>query len=95
MGEGEILKSINIGGRVNQPVFKHLSIQGRLDPRGGFHCFWCPNKTWTLPIGTFGTLKIIKNGIELKKLWPPKIVGVQELKKTNHQTLQGSFPITQ
>jgi len=33
------------GVRVNRPVTKHLSTQGRLDPRGGLHCFCCPNKT--------------------------------------------------
>jgi hypothetical protein len=25
--------------KVNWPVIKHLSIQDRLDPRGGLHCF--------------------------------------------------------
>jgi len=31
--------------RVNQLVIKHLSTQGKLDPRGEFHCFLYPNKT--------------------------------------------------
>jgi len=88
MGEGEILKSINIGGRVNGLVFKHVSTRGRLDLKGRLHYFWCPNKTWTPPISAFCAFKIIKNGIELKKLCPPKIEWVQELKKTNHQMLQ-------
>ncbi len=26
----------------------HLNVQGWLDPRGGLHCFWCPNKNLTL-----------------------------------------------
>jgi hypothetical protein len=30
--------------RVDQLMIKHLSTQGRLDQRGGLHCFWCPNK---------------------------------------------------
>jgi hypothetical protein len=30
---------------VEQLVSEQLSAQ---DPRGGLHCFWCPNKTWTL-----------------------------------------------
>jgi len=31
--------------RVRQPMSDHLSAQGRLDPRGGLCCFWCPSKT--------------------------------------------------
>jgi hypothetical protein len=31
-------------------------------------------------IYTFGALKSIKNGIELIKLWPPKVEGGQKLK---------------
>jgi hypothetical protein len=46
---------------VNQLVTKHLSAQGRLNPKGGLHCFWYPNKTWTPPIDAYGTLKPIKN----------------------------------
>jgi hypothetical protein len=30
---------------------------------------------------TSGALKIIKNGIELRKLWPPKVEGVKNSKK--------------
>jgi hypothetical protein len=26
-------------------MIKHLSIQGKLDPRGGLYFFWCPKKT--------------------------------------------------
>jgi hypothetical protein len=36
-----------------------LNTQGRLDPRRGLCCFWCPNKTWTPPLGAFGTLKVV------------------------------------
>jgi hypothetical protein len=67
--------------RVNQLVTKHLSAQGRLDPRGGLHCFWYPNKTWTPSLDAFGTLKLVKNGIELKKLQPLKVQGVKTSKK--------------
>jgi hypothetical protein len=31
-------------------------------------------------------ITIIKNGFKMKKLQPPKIKGVETLKKTNHQT---------
>jgi hypothetical protein len=32
-------------------------------------------------IGAFGTLKIIENGIKLRKLWAPKVEGVKNSKK--------------
>jgi len=38
------------GGSVNQLVIEHLSVQGRPDPKGKLHYFWCPNKTRTPPI---------------------------------------------
>jgi hypothetical protein len=59
----------------------HFSAQGRLDPRGGLHCFWSPNKTWTLFIRASDALKIVENGLELKKLQPPQSKEGQELKK--------------
>jgi len=31
-------------------------------------------------IGAFGALKIVKTGIELRKLWPPKVEGVKNSK---------------
>jgi hypothetical protein len=78
--------------RVNWLVTKHLSSQGRLDPRGGLHCFRYPNKPWTPPIDAFGTLKPVKNGIELKKLQPPKVQGVKNStkKKSLNITKAGS-----
>jgi hypothetical protein len=36
------------------------------------------------PLGKSEALKIIKNGLEMRKLWPPKVGGGQELKTTNH-----------
>jgi len=65
--------------RVDWPVTENLSPQGRPDPKGGFRCFWCPNKTWNPPIGTSDTLTIVKNWLEIRKLQPPKVKGVKNL----------------
>jgi hypothetical protein len=63
---------------------EHLSAQGRQDPRGASIICSVENKTWTPPIDISNTLKIIKNGIKLRKLWPPKVKGVKNSKNTNH-----------
>jgi hypothetical protein len=78
--------------KVNQPVTEHLSAQGRPDSRGGVHCFWCPNQTWTPPLDTSDTLIIVKNGLEMRKLQPLKVQRVKNSKKTNHRTLQRLVP---
>jgi hypothetical protein len=57
--------------KVNWLMTEHLSVQGRQDPRGGLCCFWCPNKTWTPFTCVSGSLKIVRNGIELRKLQTP------------------------
>jgi hypothetical protein len=68
------------------PVTKHLSAQDWPDPRGGFCCFWCLNKTWTpSPLGAFDTLTIVKNGLEMRKFWPLKVKR-SRTKITYHQT---------
>ncbi len=43
--------------------------------------FEVSNKTWTPPIGTSNAFKIVKNGIELKRLHFPKIEGVKSFFK--------------
>jgi len=63
----------------------HLSAQGRPDPRGGLPCFQCPKKNldpyYCTTIVICGTLKIVKNILELRKLWPPKVEGVKNSEK--------------
>jgi hypothetical protein len=59
---------------------------------GRLHGFWCLNKTWTPPIGTFDALKIVKNIIKLKNLWSLKVKGVKNSKNINHQMLQRPVP---
>jgi hypothetical protein len=46
------------------------------------------------PIGTFGALKIIKNEVKMRKLWPPKVEGVKNSKKTNHQIRKANSQTT-
>jgi hypothetical protein len=41
-------------------------------PRGVLRCFWCPNKTWTPPLGASCTLTIVKNRLEMRELQPSK-----------------------
>jgi hypothetical protein len=67
--------------RVDQPVAKHLNAWGRPDPRGGFRCFWCPNKSWTPPLGASDTLIIVKkNKIRNEKVPAPQSKGVRTQK---------------
>ncbi len=57
---------------VNRLVTKHLSAQGRLNPRGGLHCFWYPNKASAPPIDAFGTLKPVKKWNRIEKVTSPQ-----------------------
>ncbi len=72
-------------------MIEHLSVQGKPDSRGGLHCLWCPNKTWTLPLGTSDTLIMVQNELKKENYGPQNKEG-QELKKANHQTLQRPVP---
>jgi hypothetical protein len=78
--------------RVELPVSKHLSAQGRPVPRGGLHCFWSSNKTWTPPLGASVALKIFKNGLEMRKLERLKVEGVKNWKNKSHNTTN---PVTE
>jgi uncharacterized protein (UPF0248 family) len=78
--------------RVDWPGTEHLSVQGRLDQRGGLCYFWSHNKTWTPPLGPSDTLTIVQNRLEMRKLQPPKVKVVKNFKKTNHHTQQRSVP---
>jgi hypothetical protein len=39
------------------------------------YCLWCPKNRWSPSFGAFVALKIGKNGLEARKLRPPKIGG--------------------
>jgi hypothetical protein len=47
------------------------------------------------PIGAYGTLKIVKNEIKLRKLWPPKVEGARTKKKQTTKCYKGRFLNTQ
>ncbi len=64
-----------IPSRVDLLVSEHWSAQARPDSRGGLPCFWCRNKTWTPYLGASNTLRIVENGLEMRKLWPPIVKG--------------------
>jgi hypothetical protein len=49
---------------------------------GGFCWFWCQNKTWSPPLGAFNAIRIVENGLKMRKLWSPKIKGVRNSKNT-------------
>jgi hypothetical protein len=76
-------------------IIFYLNAQGKPNSRGGLSCFWCPNKTSTHPLGAIDTLTIIKNGLEMSKLPPPKEESSRTLKnkpsnatKADSQTLK-------
>jgi hypothetical protein len=42
------------------------------------------SKPQTKDFTSIDTLKIVENGLEMRKVWPPKVKGVKNSKKTNH-----------
>jgi hypothetical protein len=57
-------------------LFKHLRYNLFAIFVGGPHCLWCFKNRWNPSLGTSVALEINKNGLELKKLWLPKVGGV-------------------
>jgi hypothetical protein len=51
--------------------------------------FGVKKKTWTPFIGTYVALKIIKNRIGLRKLWPPKVGEVKNSKEQITECYKG------
>jgi hypothetical protein len=79
--------------RVDRPVTKQ---QGRLDPRGGLGCFWCPNKTGASLVDASNTLAIVENRLEMRKIWPSRIVkGVKNSRKQTIKHYKDWFPNVQ
>jgi len=56
--------------------------------------FLVPNKTLSPPLGISKKIRIVKNGLEMRKLWPPKVKGVKNSKKTIEH-YKGQFLNTQ
>ncbi len=73
--------------KVDWLVTEHFSAQGRLDPRGGLYCFWCPNKTSTPLFGCIWHTNNLWKRIRNEKVTAPQSKGGQELKKSSHPAL--------
>jgi len=59
---------------------------------GGPHFLWCPKNRWNSPLGASVTLKVGKNGLKARKLWPPEVGGLVFTKKNLDQTTHSLFP---
>jgi hypothetical protein len=44
----------------------------------------------SLSFGTFNTLKIVENKLEMRKLWPPKLKGVKNSKQKPLNTIKAN-----
>ncbi len=73
--------------QVDRLKSKHIRIQNLTKFIGRLLCLWCPQKSWRSLLSTFIAPKIVKNGSEMRKLWPFKVCMVKRLKKchTQHQ----------
>ncbi len=56
--------------------------------RGGLYYFWCAKHTWSPPLSASNTLRIVKDQLKMRKLWPSKVKGVKNSPKKNYWTLQ-------
>jgi hypothetical protein len=43
------------------------------------------------PFGASNTLRIVENGLKMKRLWPPKVKGVNNSKKQTIEQYKGWF----
>jgi hypothetical protein len=71
-------------------MFNASKIQGE-----GSIAFCIQKKLEPLLLAHIGALKIIKNEIKLRKLWPPKVEGVKNSKKQTTKCYKGWFLNTQ
>ncbi len=66
--KGKPFLELEFSSRVNRLMTKHTSVQARCELMGGLRCFfWCPNKTWTSPLGSSDTLRIAKSELKMRK----------------------------
>ncbi len=80
---------------LGKPMIEHLSIQSKLDPRRAMLVL-VSKKTWTSLIGDRSKTPIFfKNGVELRKLQPPKIEGVKNSKRKTTKHYKDRFLNTQ
>jgi hypothetical protein len=58
---------------------------GQAGSKGMAQLFLVSNKTWTPPVDSSDTLKTINNGLELRKLQPPKVEVVRNSKEQTNK----------
>jgi hypothetical protein len=74
--------------RLDWLVIEHLSAQaGWIQGESSFVSD-VQTKLEPPPLGAYDIITIVKNGLEMRKLWPPQIKGGQELKKKQFITEQ-------
>jgi hypothetical protein len=76
--------------RVERLVSVPLKSSGQAGSKGGFRCFWCPNKTSTLSIDSSGTLENRQKWIIIGKVMGPQS---RQVKNSKKQTSNASKPV--
>jgi hypothetical protein len=65
----------------------HIKIQSLKIFKGRLFYLWCPKKSWRFFLGALITLKIVKNGLEMRKLCMAlQSLNGQKVKKVPHPT---------
>jgi hypothetical protein len=69
--------------RIERPIIVHLREGFFAIFARGPHFLWCPKSKWSPPLCASITLKMGKNELKVRKLWPLKLGGVVFLRKIN------------
>jgi hypothetical protein len=80
-----LISLTNLVAHYMQLIYQNIPAQG------GLYCFWCPNKTSSPLLSTSNMLKNVKNILQMRKLWPPKVKGVNNSKKKPLKTTKADF----
>jgi hypothetical protein len=72
-------------------MIEHLCNAGQIQGEGSVVFGVQTILIWTLALGTFDTLTIIQNKLEMRELWAPKLKGVKNSKNKSSNTTKVSF----